>query len=90
MDTRDKPASILNFTFEKPVKVQFLKFDLISYWGKWGGGIQYFAAIPANKHDIDQGSDKTKFFGNLQATSGIDNKLDTLKERSESFVTVLL
>ena len=45
-DTRSKPASLLNFTFEKPVEIQFLKFDLISYWGKWGGGLQYFAAIP--------------------------------------------
>ena len=47
VDTRAKPASLLNFTFEEPVKVQFLKFDLISYWGPKGGGLQYFAAIPA-------------------------------------------
>ena len=42
-----KPASLLSFTFEKPVEIQFLKFELISYWGIWGGGLQYFAAIPA-------------------------------------------
>ena len=45
-DTRGKPASLLNYTFEEPVEVQFLKFDLISYWGTDGGGLQYFAAIP--------------------------------------------
>ena len=41
-------------------------------------------------HKLKQQAWYWKFFGNLQATSGIDNKLDTLKERSESFVTVLL
>ena len=39
-------ASLLNFTFAQPVEVQFLKFDLVSYWGTTGGGLQYFAAIP--------------------------------------------
>ena len=47
IDTRSKAASLLNFTFDKPVEIQFLKFELVSYWGKWGGGLQYFAAIPA-------------------------------------------
>ena len=45
--SNDKAASLLNFAFEKPVEIQFLKFDLISYWGDLGGGLQYFAAIPA-------------------------------------------
>ena len=45
--TGGKAASLLNFTFDKPVKIQFLKFDLISYWGSLGGALQYFAAIPA-------------------------------------------
>ena len=40
-----KRAALLNFTFEKPVEIQFMKFDLISFWGK-GGGLQYFAAVP--------------------------------------------
>ena len=40
------PAALLNFTFEKPVEIQFMKFDLISFW-RDGGGLQYFAAIPA-------------------------------------------
>ena len=44
--TGGNAASLLNFTFEQPVEVQYLRFDLISYWGK-GGGLQYFAAIPA-------------------------------------------
>ena len=42
-----KPALLLNFTFEDPVQIQFLKFDLVSFWGSAGGGLQYFAAIPA-------------------------------------------
>ena len=37
--------TLLNFTFGEPVELQFLKFDLISFWGD-GGGLQYFAAIP--------------------------------------------
>jgi len=44
---RDKAASLLNFTFEEPVEIQFIKFDLISFWGDYGGGLQYFAAILA-------------------------------------------
>ena len=46
-DTSEKFASLLNFTFAEPVEVQYLKFELISYWGSIGGGLQYFAAIPA-------------------------------------------
>ena len=42
-----KAASLLNFTFEEPMEVQFLKVDLISYWGTQGGGLQYFSAILA-------------------------------------------
>ena len=41
------PASLRNFTFEDPVEIQFLKFDLISFWGSAGGGLQYFAPILA-------------------------------------------
>ena len=42
-----QPASLLSFTLEEVVEIQFIKFDLISYWGTDGGGLQYFAAIPA-------------------------------------------
>jgi len=46
------PASLLNFTFEHHAEIQFLKFDLISFWGSAaGGGLQYFAAIPASNND---------------------------------------
>ena len=45
--TGRKPAPLLNFTFEDPVEIQFLKFDLVSFWGKKGGGLQYFAPILA-------------------------------------------
>ena len=50
-DTRGKSAPLLKFTFDKPYLVQFLKFDLVSFWGVKGGGLQYFAPIPATgKH----------------------------------------
>ena len=39
-----KPATLRELKFDKAVEVQFLKFDLVSYWGN-GGGLQYFAAI---------------------------------------------
>ena len=39
-------APLLNFTFEHPVEVQYLRFDLISFW-KNAGGLQYFAPILA-------------------------------------------
>ena len=45
--SRGEAASLLNFTFNEPVEIQFIKFDLISYWGANGGGLQYFAPIPA-------------------------------------------
>ena len=32
--------------FEEPVELQFLKFELVSYWKSWGG-IRYFAPILA-------------------------------------------
>jgi len=44
-DTRDKAASLLNFTFEEPVEIQFIKFEMVSMWGSFGG-LEYFAAIP--------------------------------------------
>ena len=43
----NRPASLLNFIFKDPVEIQFLKFDLVSFWGPNGGALQYFAAIPA-------------------------------------------
>ena len=46
-DTRGVNASLVNFTFVEPVEIQYIKFDLVSYWGPRGGGLQYFAAIPA-------------------------------------------
>ena len=45
-DTRNKYyPDLVNFTFEQPVEIQFLQFELISYWGDDGGALQYFAAI---------------------------------------------
>ena len=55
-NTKNKDASLLHFTFDEPVEIQFLKFELISYWGYTGGGLQYFAAIPAtskyHEHEV--------------------------------------
>ena len=31
VDTRGEAASLLNFTFEDPVELQYLRFDLVSY-----------------------------------------------------------
>ena len=39
-------TTLLNYTFEQEVEVQFLKFDVLSMWGSEGAGLQYFAAIP--------------------------------------------
>ena len=44
--TGGQAAPLLNFTFEQPEELQYLKFELISYWPPRGGGLQYFAAIP--------------------------------------------
>ena len=38
-------ADLVDFTFDHPVEIQFLKFELVSYWGEYGGALQYFAAI---------------------------------------------
>ena len=37
--------SLQTFYFREAVQVQFLRFDLDSYWGDVGGGLDYFAAI---------------------------------------------
>ena len=50
-DTRGIAASLRNFTFEDPVEIQFLRFDLISYHGGAGGGLEYFAAIQVSKSE---------------------------------------
>ena len=45
--SRSETAQLLKFTFVRPVEIQFLKFELVSYWGSYGGGLQYLAAILA-------------------------------------------
>ena len=50
--TEGQAAPLFNFTFEEPMKLKYLKFELISYWGTLGGGLQYFAAIPASEHKL--------------------------------------
>ena len=40
------PAPTLQtFYFKEAVEVQFLRFDLVSYWGTVGGGLDYFSVI---------------------------------------------
>jgi len=38
-------ASLLNFTFDNPVQIKFLKFEVVSFWRN-GAALQYFAAVP--------------------------------------------
>ena len=51
-DTSGIPPILLNFTFKDPVTIKYIKFDMISYWGPYGGGLQFFAAIPATSRHI--------------------------------------
>ena len=44
--SRGEAASLIIYDFDNSVEIQFIRFDLISYWGS-SGGLQYFAAIPA-------------------------------------------
>ena len=37
--------SLQTFYFKEAVELQFLRFDLDSYWGDKGGGLDYFAVI---------------------------------------------
>ena len=36
------PPIVQTFYFKKAAKVKFLRFDLKSYWGDYGGGLDYF------------------------------------------------
>jgi len=42
-----RAAALLNYTFDKPIEIQYIRFDLVSFW-ELGGGLQYFAAIPVS------------------------------------------
>ena len=44
LDGAPKP-SLQTFYFKEAVELQFLRFDLDSYWGDKGGGLNYFAVI---------------------------------------------
>ena len=74
IDTRGGiEASLINFTFEKPVEIQFLKFELVSYWGEVGGGLQYFAPIPSTSKASSRQLEKS--FGNQSDLIYFDNLL---------------
>ena len=51
-DTRGVNAPLVNFTFVEPLEIQYIKFELVSYWGDYGDGLQYFAAIPATSKSL--------------------------------------
>ena len=45
-DPNDAPApTVQTFYFKEAFEVQFLRFDLDSYWGDFGGGLDYFSVI---------------------------------------------
>ena len=79
VDTRgQKAAALLNFTFDEPVEVQYLRFDLVSYWGDVGGGLQYFAPIPATSKLQHQTSehDQNSFYLKPKGGSGVETTTD--------------
>merc|ERR550517_520627 len=43
------PPSLQTFYFREAVEVQFLRFDLDSYWGDIGGGLDYFDVITVSE-----------------------------------------
>ena len=45
-------ASLVNFTFDNPVQIKFLKFEVVSSWRN-GAALQYFAAVPLSSKYIN-------------------------------------
>ena len=45
------PPTMQNFYFEESVEVQFLRFDLDSFWGA-SGGLNFFHAITVSGYSI--------------------------------------
>ena len=39
------PPTLQTFYFKEAVEVQYLRFDLDSYWGDVSGGLDYFSVI---------------------------------------------
>ena len=77
VDTRGKAASLLNFTFDEAVEVLYLKFALVSYWGNFGGGLQYFTAIPATSKQHLSVHDQTFKKGGSVAETTSDSSITT-------------
>ena len=44
-----KEASLEIFPLKKATRLRFLRFQLLSFWGK-GGGLQHFSAVPAEMY----------------------------------------
>jgi len=45
LSTEAPPSELETFYFSEVVQLQLLKFDLDSFWGTLGGGLEYFAVI---------------------------------------------
>jgi len=82
-------ASLLNFTFDEPVEIQFIKFDLISYWGTQGGGLQYFAAILATSGSASETTtDSTIGTTTVEVTSGSTAETTTNSDIATTIIEV--
>ena len=75
--TGGNAAALLDFTFEKPMELQYLRFDLVSYWGSLGGGLQYFAPIPATSKQHLSVHDQTFKKGGSVAETTSDSSITT-------------
>ena len=47
------PPELETFYFNEVVQLQLLKFDLDSFWGTLGGGLDFFAVITASGIKLD-------------------------------------
>ena len=74
--TTHEAPTLLNFTFEQPLKLKYLKFELISYWGK-AGALQYFAPIPATSEHHLSVHDQTFKKGGSVAETTSDSSITT-------------
>ena len=46
------PPQLETFYFNEVVQLQLLKFDLDSFWGTLGGGLDYFEVITASGEQL--------------------------------------
>ena len=51
LQNNSKPT-LQTFYFKEAVEMQFLRFDMDSYWGGAGGGLNFFQVVPVSGHSI--------------------------------------